>query len=297
VTEADGAERAGAGDRPAIVVVTHQSRADLERFLDGQLATAERLSAPLVIVDNASTDGGAELVRKRATADTGLELVEMGRNAGYAAAVNAGFARVPDRDVLLVNPDVELADPAAIGRLEAVLRDHPRVGVAAPRLVGDDGNAQASARRFPSAGALLGTLPRLSRLAPVRRSVERYHQPSQHGRATVVDWVVGAAMLIRRRAFDDVGGWDERFFLYVEDVDFCRRLRRRGWEVAYVPEITLRHTYTKASDVGRASLRASAARRWHLGGHARLFLYEPRLLFGAGRGKDRVLDPGAERAQ
>ena len=265
------------------------------RFLDGQLETAERLGAPVVVVDNASTDGGAELVGERAAERDALELVAMGRNAGYAAAVNAGVAQLPGRDVLLLNPDVELSDPKPVRRLAEVLAAHPRVAVAAPRLVGEDGAPQPSARRFPTAGALLGTLPRARRLRPVRRSLERYHEPSRASRAAIVDWVFGAAMLIRRRAFDAVGGWDERFFLYVEDVDFCRRLARRGWEVVYAPEIELRHAYAKASDARRASLISSSARRRHLASHARLFLREPRLAFGGGRGADRYLGPDAER--
>ncbi|MGH2954138.1 MAG: glycosyltransferase [Solirubrobacterales bacterium] len=276
---------------PAIVVVMHQSRSDLECFLDGQIETAEGLEAQIVFVDNASTDGGPELVRARAAERDGLRLVEMGRNAGYAAAVNAGAAAVPGHDLVLVNPDVELPGPAPVQALQEVLASHPRIAVAAPRLVGDDGVAQESARRFPSAAALLGTLPRVGRLPAVRRSLERYHEPSRATRAAVVDWVLGAAMVIRRRAFDAVGGWDERFFLYVEDVDFCRRLRRIGWEVAYVPEIELKHVYAKATDARRASVLGSAGRRRHLSGHARLFLREPRLLLGAGRGADRYLEP------
>jgi GT2 family glycosyltransferase len=247
------------------------------------------------VVDNASTDGSPDLVRDRVAEHGQLELVEMGRNAGYAAAVNAGATRVPGRDLLLLNPDIRLDEPGPARELARVLDAHPKVGVAAPRLVGEDGQPQATARRFPSAAALLGTLPRLGGLGPVRRGLERYHEPSAARRATVVDWVLGAAMLIRRRAFDEVGGWDERFFLYVEDVDFCRRLRRVGWEVAYVPEAELTHVYAKASDARRASVMNSSVRRRHLAGHARLFLREPRLLLGRGRGTDRQLEPGPKR--
>jgi GT2 family glycosyltransferase len=219
----------------------------------------------------------------------------MGHNAGYAAAVNAGAARVPGRDLLLLNPDIELGDPGAVRVLIDVLAAHRKVGVAAPRLVGEDGRPQPTARRFPSATALLGTLPRLGALGPVRRGLERYHEPSAATRATVVDWVLGAAMLIRRSAFDQVAGWDERFFLYVEDVDFCRRLRRAGWEVAFVPEVEVTHVYGKATDARRVSMLSSSARRRHLAGHARLFLREPRLLLGRGRGADRRLLPEPER--
>src|SRR5919106_980568 len=163
---------------PAVVVVTCESRRDLERFLDEQLETARSLDAPVVVVDNASTDGSPDLVRDRVAEHGQLELVEMGRNAGYAAAVNAGATRVPGRDLLLLNPDIRLDEPGPARELARVLDAHPKVGVAAPRLVGEDGQPQPTARRFPSAAALLGTLPRLGGLGPVRRGLERYHEPS-----------------------------------------------------------------------------------------------------------------------
>jgi N-acetylglucosaminyl-diphospho-decaprenol L-rhamnosyltransferase len=199
---------------PAIAVVTHNSRPDLERLLDRQLVVAEGLGVPLVAVDNASTDGTAELLRVRRERRSTLWVVEMGRNAGYPAAVNAAFEAVPGEDVMLVNPDVELPGTEAIADLAAVLTAHPRVAVAGPRLVGEDGVTQPSARRFPSLLSLLGTMSAFRTLGPIRRSHERFVAPSSSQLTLVVDWVIGAAMLIRRAAFEEVGGWDERFFLY-----------------------------------------------------------------------------------
>jgi GT2 family glycosyltransferase len=245
-----------------------------------------------VVVDNASTDGGAELLVERAAANPAMRLVQMGRNAGYATAVNAAFAVAGSGDVLLLNPDVELSEPEPVHELRAVLAEHPRIGVAAPRLVGEDGAVQTSARRFPSLGALLGTLPRIGALAPLGRSRARYEEPSQAEHAVLVDWVVGAAMLIRRRAFEAVGGWDERYFLYCEDVDFCRRCARAGWETAYVPEVRLLHRFHRESAPGAGR---SLARRRHYASHARLFAGNPRLLFGRGRGADRPLDAQSPR--
>jgi N-acetylglucosaminyl-diphospho-decaprenol L-rhamnosyltransferase len=216
-----------------------------------------------------------------------MRLVEMGRNAGYAAAVNAAFAAVPGRDVLLLNPDVEMPGPEPALELAAVLQRHPRVAVAAPRLVGEGGEVQPSARRFPSIGALAGSLPRAGSVGPLRRARERYEAPSRAERDLVVDWVVGAAMVIRRSAFDRVGGWDERFFLYCEDVDFCRRCARAGWEVAYVPRVRLFHRFERRSEAGRRDRDAIVARRRHYVSHARLFATAPALALGRGRAPDR----------
>jgi N-acetylglucosaminyl-diphospho-decaprenol L-rhamnosyltransferase len=272
----------------AIALVTHQSRPDLERFLDRQLAVARALGAPMIAVDNGSTDGSADLLAS-AAGDSPLRVLDMGRNAGYAAGVNAAFAALPGRDVLLLNPDVDPVGAHTVRALATLLARHPSLGIAAPRLVGEDGSFQASARRTPSLGALLGGLPRVGGLGPLRRSRIRYEEPSRAERATVVDWVVGAAMLIRRAAFDAVGGWDERFFLYCEDVDFCRRCALAGWETAYVPEVTVTHLFHAQSRRGPRTAAAAFARRRHYASHARLFADDPRLLFGGGRGSDRPL--------
>jgi GT2 family glycosyltransferase len=241
------------------------------------------------VVDNASSDETAELLRKAEAEHSHLTVHEMGRNAGYAAAVNAAFARAPGHDVFLVNPDVQLEDGGVIRALAGVLDREPRVGVVAPGLVGEDGEPQPNARRYPSLAAMLGATGVARTVPPLRRSYERYVAPSTFDRSRTVDWVIGGAMLIRRTAFDAVGGWDERYFLYIEDADFCRRCARAGWEVAFVPSLRLRHLYPRASRT-TGPLATSRARRSHVTGLARLWWREPRLLFGLGRARGRDVD-------
>ena len=242
------------------------------------------------MIDNASTDDTVRLLRKAEAEHPHLTVHEMGRNAGYAAAVNAAFARARGRDVLLINPDIDLEDGGAARELARVLDGEPRVGVVAPRLVGEDGEPQPNARRYPSLAAMLGGTGAARIAPPLGRSYERYVEPSRSERARPVDWVIGGAMLIRRRAFDAVGGWDERYFLYIEDTDFCHRLVDAGWEVAFVPSVTLRHRYPRASS--RTGLATSRARRSHVAGLARLWWREPRLILGRGRGRSRDLGAG-----
>jgi GT2 family glycosyltransferase len=242
-----------------------------------------------VVVDNASSDETVSLLREAQAGGSGLSVCEMGRNAGYAAAVNAAFAHAPGRDVLLVNPDVELTGGEAATALAAVLERNPGIGVVAPRLVGEDGEAQPNARRYPSLPAMLGATGAGRIAPPLRRSYERYVLPSRSDRAHTVDWVIGGAMLIRRTAFDAVGGWDERYFLYIEDTDFCRRCARAGWEIAYVPSVSLRHRYPRASSTA-PPLAGSRARRSHVAGLARLWWRNPRLLLGPGRDRSREVD-------
>jgi N-acetylglucosaminyl-diphospho-decaprenol L-rhamnosyltransferase len=265
---------------PALAMVTHQSEADLGRNLPGQLATAERLGTTLVAVDNGSGDRTRELLRSWRAKSERLEVVELGRNRGYAVAVNAAFARTGGRDVMVVNPDVQLDDVAPIRALAAHLAHRPRAGLVAPRLLGADGEVQPSARRIAGLPAMLGSLPAGYAVPPLRRAYERYLWVSHSQVPISVGWVIGAAMLIRRRAYDDVGGFDEGFFLYMEDADFCWRLNRAGWSVDYLPDVTLRHGYPRASSAAGATLFRSAARRRHYAGLARYWRKHPRALLG-----------------
>lgn len=213
----------------------------------------------------------------------------MGRNAGYAAGVNAGFAAAPGRDVLLLNPDVALAGPEPVRELIAFADAHPGLAVVGPRLVSEDGTAQASARQYPSLAAVAATFPRLGALGPLRRSRERYEDPSRAQAPVEVDWVIGAAMLIRRDAFELVGGWDESYFLYLEDTDFCRRCRRAGRAVAYLPAVSLLHRYPQQTSRPGASALRSVARRRHMAGFARFFARHPGLAIGRGRAGARKI--------
>jgi GT2 family glycosyltransferase len=276
---------------PALVIVTHDSLGDLRENFGRLIAVASELGARVVVVDNASTDDTQRYLRSFTAAHPGLRIVAWERNRGYAAAVNRAAREVPDTDLLVLNPDVELTEATAVLKLAAVLRDSPSVAVVAPRLVGADGEPQQSARVFPSLLTLLAEAPGVGRLAPAKRSRQLYGLPSSSYTRCTVDWVIGGAMLIRREAFERVGGFDERYFLYVEDMDFCRRCVRDGWDVTLFPSVTLRHGYRRASRAENGSLVKSKLRRWHLTGHARHFIREPRLLFGRGRGLTRALPP------
>jgi GT2 family glycosyltransferase len=275
----------------AVALVTHNSEHDLSRFLGGQLAAAEEVGAPLVVADNASTDGTLEILRSAERDHPNLIVHEIGQNAGYSAAVNAAFRRVPDRDVLLVNPDVELPGGEPIRALAQVISRVPAIAIAAPRLLGDDGEVQPNARLYPSLIAMIGSTG-IGRLLPfLGQRYEHFLAPSQSDEPVTVDWVIGAAMMIRRKAFEEVGGWDEGFFLYIEDTEFCRSCTRAGWDVVYVPQIRLRHRYPRASRT-TGSFATSRARRNHVAGLARLWRKEPRLLLGLGRGEPRRIDVG-----
>ena len=228
----------------SVVVVTYQSRAHILeciRSLEPALrADGERtFTWDCVVVDNDSRDGGPELVERETPS---VRVVRTGGNLGYAKAVNRGLAATTGRHVLVSNPDCVWA-PGSISRLVAWLDTHARCGIAAPRIHNTDGSLEYSARSYPTPFAFLfNRYSLLSRLFPRNPWTRRYLLLDwDHDSPRSVDWVSGAAMLARRDAVTGVGGMDEAFFMFNEDVDWCRRMNLAGWSVDYVPDARVVH--------------------------------------------------------
>jgi hypothetical protein len=210
-----------------------------------------------VVVDNASTDGS-----QRAAAEFGarVRLIENTVNVGFGCAVNQGLAATTAPLVLIMNPDCQLA-PGALTTLEAELLSSVTCGVVGPRILDPDGSEQGNARGDPDMlTGLFGRTSLLRRLLPrlavsqrniVARAVAR------DDTALTVDWLSGACMLARREALAAVRGFDERYFLYWEDADLCRRLRAHGYAVRYAPMATAVHRVGHSSRTARrSSIRA-----------------------------------------
>jgi N-acetylglucosaminyl-diphospho-decaprenol L-rhamnosyltransferase len=230
----------------SVVVVTYQSRDHILaclRSLEPGLRTVEGGAAPLawecVVMDNDSRDGTPELVERDAA---WARVIRTGGNLGYAKAVNRGIAATRGASVLVLNPDC-VWHPGAIHALVDWLRAHPRCGIAAPRILNPDGSLEYSARGYPdSLTFLFNRYSLLTRLWPGNRWSKRYLLLGwDHASPRSVDWVSGAAMLARRTAIDAVGPMDEAFFMFNEDVDWCRRMNLAGWSVDYVPAATVMH--------------------------------------------------------
>lgn len=233
-----GPLRPGGPSRVTVVVVTYNSG----RVVPGLLARLPDAMAgisgwELIVADNASDDDTLDVVRALAPA---ARIVEMGRNAGYSAGLNAAVAVADDTDaVLLLNPDIRPRPGFAATLLSNLDGD---VGIVAPRLLEQDGQQSHSLRRDPSVlralgEALLGgaRAGRYAHLGEVVRNDERYET------AGTVDWASGAALLIDRRCLDDVGGWDESFFLYSEETEFALRARDAGWKTRFDPSAVAVH--------------------------------------------------------
>lgn len=219
----------------AVAVVSYDTRDLLELCLRSVRAARP---AHAVVVDNGSTDGSIELVR---THFAEMTLIVNKPNRGYGAAGNQAIASCSAPVVLLLNSDTEIA-PDALSALGRYLAEHHEAAVAGPRLVNLDGSLQASTLGFPStADMLMGDtgLHLLVRRTPILR--ERFLRTWSHDSARPVPWLRGAALAIRRSAFDAVGGFDERYFMYWEEVDLCRRLAAAGWQTHFAPVTDVLH--------------------------------------------------------
>ena len=223
----------------AAVIVNYRSRDPLLTCLRTLTADLAGLAAEIVVVDNSPGDGAAEAV---AAGHPAVRWLPNRDNVGFARAVNQGIAATGAPVVLLLNPDCEVR-PGAVRALLARLGEDPRTGIAAPRIVNPDGSLEYSARSYPDhLTFLFNRYSLLTRLFPGNRWSRRYLLTDwNHDTPRAVDWVSGACMCVRRRAIDQVGPMDEAFFMFNEDVDWCRRMNLAGWTVTYVPEAVVVH--------------------------------------------------------
>jgi N-acetylglucosaminyl-diphospho-decaprenol L-rhamnosyltransferase len=236
----------------AVVVVSYNVRPLLEHCLATAQRALDALRAAgggrqhhgrLVVVDNASADGSAALVRERFP---GVALVENRDNVGFGAACNQGLALARDA-VLFLNPDAELA-PDALLRLVERLERTPAAALVGPRLAYPDGRPQPSRRRFPTLATLLLESTPLEWRWPHWSALRRYRFVGEPEAAARVDWLSGACLLGRVSALRDVGGFDPHFFMYFEEVDLSRRLVSHGWETWYDPAGTVAHAHSQSAD-------------------------------------------------
>ena len=191
----------------------------------------------IIVVDSASSDGTPAMV---ASEFPTARLIASSENLGYTRGNNLGLRAAAGRYLFILNPDTEVQGDA-LAQMAAYMEAHPQVGVLGPQLRFADGSVQSSRRRFPSFSVSLLESTWLQPLAG-GRLLNRYHaREVRDDDIAEVDWVTGAAMFVRRAAYDQVGGFDEQFFMYSEELDWCRRLKTAGWKVVYFPPARIVH--------------------------------------------------------
>ena len=223
----------------AIVVVSHNTRELLRRCLDSLLASLNgdtHFAMTIVVVDNESRDGTVEMVRADFPA---VRLIALDVNRGFAGANNIALRSVNASHVLLLNPDTEVLGDA-LGALVRFMNGNPRVGVAGGRLLNPDLTFQHSCFRFPTlAMTFLDFFPINHRLTESR--VNGRYRRSAYSKPFSIDHPLGACMIVRREVIEQVGAFDEGFFMYCEEVDWCFRIRQAGWDIRYCPTAQIIH--------------------------------------------------------
>lgn len=278
----------------SIVIVTYNSAAVLPGLLDSLPAGLEEgKQFETIVVDNDSDDRSVDIALAHPTRP---KVIRMGRNAGYAAAINAAAATVsPDADLLILNPDVRLL-PGSASLLVDRLKD-PSVGVAVPRILTESGITYWSLRREPSivtawTGAILG-----GELAARIGMGEAIGDLATYDRGCLVEWATGAILAVAARARRVVGDWDESFFLYMEEVEYLRRVRECGFSVAYVPHARAVHIGREHRETPRLSALMTANRiRYYRRYHGPLSTAVFRLSIIVGESMRAVRGPGHRAA-
>jgi hypothetical protein len=223
----------------SVVIVNYRSREPLLQCLASLEADAAGLARETVVVDNDPGDGALAAVAREFP---GVRGVANRENVGYARAVNQGIAATSGEFVLVMNPDC-VVGRGALASLLGYLHAHPRTAVVGPMIHDGEGRLEYSARAFPDhLTFLFNRYSLLTRLFPGNRFSRRYLLTDwDHASARDVDWLSGACLMVRRAAIVQVGAMDEAFFMFNEDVDWCRRMKLAGWAVTYVPDARVVH--------------------------------------------------------
>jgi N-acetylglucosaminyl-diphospho-decaprenol L-rhamnosyltransferase len=244
----------------AVVIVNYNAGAYLSRCVTSVVANAGGLELDVLVIDNASHDGSAQVAK---SAQPDIRVTMNPTNRGLSAAWNQGAADTDSPWILFLNPDAEIWAGTLNGYVKAG-EERPDVAVLGPVVRNADGTIYESGRVFPSIGQAVGHAF-LGPFRPSNRFTRAYRQAGWDRLSErEVDWVSGSCMLVRRSAFEDVGRFDEGFWLYAEELDLTTRLREAGWKVLYTPELEIVH---------EGAVSTGRSRRTHVMHSASIYRY------------------------
>lgn len=227
----------------SIIIVNWNVRDLLRECLSSLDAGRDGLDVEVIVVDSASVDGSTEMVRVEFP---WVRLIPRGENVGFPRGNNIGLAEARGDYLLLLNPDTVVLDDA-LAMMVAYLTTHLDVGAVGPLLLNPDGSIQSSRRRFPTLATGFFESTWLEGLAP--GLLRRYYALDLPDDATAdVDWLTGACIMIPRAVYEQIGGLDEGYFMYSEELDWCRRIKEAGWRVVYHPMARIIHHVGKSSE-------------------------------------------------
>ncbi len=253
----------------SVIIVSWNVRPLLQRCLSSVVESCARdaLACEIIVVDNGSSDGSVDMVREHFP---GVQLIAADSNLGFTRGNNEGAAKSQGRYILLLNPDAEVTGDA-LRTMIAYMDAHGDVGALGPKVLFPDGSAQPSRRRFPTMATAFLESTILQQWFPNNRVLSHYYMLDRsEDEEQDVDWVIGACLLIRRQAWEQVGPLDEAFFMYSEELDWCHRAKCAGWRVAYLPVAVVIH------HEGQSSIQVVPARHIYFQGSKVLYFRKHR---------------------
>jgi len=236
----------------SIVILNYNAKDFLLPCIKGIYSHTADLDYEIIIVDNHSTDDSALYVEQNIIPRfQEVRLIRAEHNNGYAAGNNIGITHARGKYVVIMNPDIVIWENS-LKRMVDFMEKHPRVGIAGPRLLSPDGSLQYFCYQFPTPQVLFYRRTPLLKSPFGKKSVREYLMMDwDHRNNRPVDWVQGSCMIARTEAINAVGPMDERYFLFLEDTDWCRRFWDHGFEVWYLADVEIIHYHSRASDAGR----------------------------------------------
>ncbi len=246
----------------SIIILNYKTRGLTKQCIKNIQENTVGLSYEIIVVDNGSNDGCEQMLKENFT---DIKFIQTGKNLGFAAGNNYGIKAAQGEYLMIVNPDIVILDNA-VEKLLDFMKKNPEVGLAGPRLNNPDGTYQISCRTFQNIKSILYRRTPLGRMKLFKDELARHLMLDfDHAASRPVDWVMGACMIIRRSAVDKVGSLDERFFFYVEDMDWCRRFWANGFKVYYVADAGMIHLYERASALENWNFWSfNKMTRWHI---------------------------------
>jgi N-acetylglucosaminyl-diphospho-decaprenol L-rhamnosyltransferase len=229
----------------SILIVSWNVRELLRKCLNSVFSNQYSADTETILVDNASSDGTIAMLRDEFPA---VRVIANPVNLGFTRGNNQALAIARGRYLFLLNPDTELR-PNALENLTAYMDAHPRVGIVGPKLFYADGTLQSSRRRFPTLATAFLESTKLQQWFPRNRVLKHYYMlDTRDDQTQEVDWVSGSAMFVRRELYEQVGGFDEQFFMYSEELDWCYRAKQAGWQIVYLPTAEVIHHESKSAE-------------------------------------------------
>ncbi|HSD12424.1 MAG TPA: glycosyltransferase family 2 protein [Patescibacteria group bacterium] len=231
----------------SIVILNYRSKGLVKQCVKTIGLYVTKAAYEIIVVDNASGDGVGEMLAERFPE---VRFIQSPANVGYAGGNNLGVRAARGRYVVIMNPDITVR-PGALDAMVAYMDANADVGILGPKLVHPDGSIDSSCYRFPTYAIPLYRRTPFGKLPAGRQAVSRYlMEDYDHRETREVDWLLGAVLMVRRSALDRVGPLDERYFLYFEDTDWCRRFWNAGWRVVYYTGAEMVHYHERLSAQG-----------------------------------------------